>query len=147
MLKKAIAPLVLAGALLGATAAAGTAYAATPTSTAATAAAPAKASAHPLRAWLRAHRKAIRRDVVAVSSKTIGVTPQDLVSELRSGKSIADVAGEHNVSAQTVVNALVGSADAKIDQAVTNHKLTQAQASEIEAALPGLATKVVNHTF
>lgn len=146
MLKKAIAPIVIAGALLGATATAGTAYAAAaPTSTTATASA--KASTHPFRAWLRAHRKAIRKDVVAISSKTIGVTPQDLVTELRSGKSIADVAGEHSVSAQTVVNALVSAGDAKVNQAVTNHKLTSTQASEIEAALPGLATKVVNHTF
>jgi hypothetical protein len=147
MLKKAIAPIVIAGALLGAAASAGTAYAA-PTSTAsASASASAKASGHPLRAWLRAHKKAIRKDVVAISSKTIGVTPQDLVSELRSGKSIAGVAAEHNVSAQTVENALVGAADAKINQAVTNHKLTSAQASQIEAALPGLASKVVNRTF
>ena len=34
MLKKAIAPIVIAGALLGATASAGTAYAAAPTTTA-----------------------------------------------------------------------------------------------------------------
>jgi hypothetical protein len=144
MLKKAIAPIVIAGALLGATASAGTAYAATPTPTAT---ASAKASAHPLRAWLRAHRKEIRKEVVAISSKTIGVTPQDLVSELRSGKSIADVAGEHSVSAQTVENALVGAADTKINQAVTDHKLTSTEASKIEAALPGLAAKAVNHAF
>ena len=144
MLKKAIAPIVIAGALLGATASAGTAYAAAPTTTVT---ASAKASAHPLRAWLRAHRKGIREEVVAISSKTIGVTPQDLVSELKSGKSIADVAAEHSVSAQTVVNALVAAGDAKISQAVTNHKLTSTQASEIEAALPGLANKLVSHTF
>jgi hypothetical protein len=96
---------------------------------------------------LRAHRKGIREEVVAISSKTIGVTPQDLVSELKSGKSIADVAAEHSVSAQTVVNALVAAGDAKISQAVTDHKISSTEASKIEAALPGLATKVVNHTF
>ena len=46
------------------------------------------------------------------------MTPQALRAELKSGKSVADVAGEHGVSAQTVVNALVGAADARIDKAV-----------------------------
>jgi hypothetical protein len=102
---------------------------------------------HPLRAWLRAHRKAVARDTVKISAKTIGVTPKDLVSTLRSGKSIAQVAQANNVDPQTVVDALVQAADAKIGAAVTNHRLTQAQATKIEAALPGAVTKLVNHVY
>ncbi len=143
MLKKTIASLAIGGILVGGAATgAGSAYAATP-STGATSQA---SSTHPLRTWLRAHRKEIRRDAVVLSAKTIGVTPQELVTELRSGKSVATVAGEHNVSAQTVVNALVGAADAKVNQAVTDHKLTSDQASRIESALPGRVTKAVNRT-
>jgi transposase-like protein len=82
-----------------------------------------------------------------VSAKAIGVTTTDLVTELRSGKSVADVAGEHGVSVQTVVNALVAAADARVDKAVANHKLTLDQASTIKAKLPALATKAVNHVF
>ncbi len=144
MLKKTLASLAIGGIMVGGVAVgAGSASAATPSAGATTQA----TSGHPLRAWLRAHRKEIRKDAVVISAKTIGVTPQDLVSELRSGKSVATVAGEHNVSAQTVVNALVGAADARINQAVGDHKLTSAQASKIEGALPGLVTKAVNHTF
>ena len=47
---------------------------------------------HPLRAWLRHHRKAVVRDTVQVSAKTIGISPKALVSALRSGRSIAEVA-------------------------------------------------------
>jgi hypothetical protein len=143
MLKKTIATLVVGGALLGGVASAGTAYAAAPT---ATATASSSTAGHPLRTWLKAHRKEIRKAGIDLSAKTIGVTPKALVTELRSGKSVAQVAGEHGVSAQTVVNALVGAADGKVDQAVTSGKLTSAEAAKIKAALPGYITKAVNRT-
>jgi hypothetical protein len=142
MLKKTIASLVVGGALLGGVASVGTAYAAAPT----TATASSTTAAHPLRTWLKAHRKEIRKAGIDISAKTIGVTPKALVTELRSGKSVAQVASEHNVSTQTVVNALVGAADGKVDQAVTNGKLTSAQAAKITAALPGYITKAVDRT-
>ena len=98
-------------------------------------------------AWVRTHHRAIRRAVVTISASSIGVTPQDLVSELRSGKSIADVAGEHSVAVQSVVNALVSAAQARVDQAEQHGRLNSATASKITAALPGYATKLVNHVF
>ncbi|HEV3132969.1 MAG TPA: hypothetical protein VGY51_13505 [Acidimicrobiales bacterium] len=145
MLKKTLASIVIGGVLLGGAASGATAYAGTPA--AATATAPASTGNQQLRTWIRDHRRQIRKAVVAISAKTIGVTPAALVTELRSGKSIATVAGEHGVSAQTVVNALTSAADAKITQAVAAHKLTSAQASKIEAALPARLAKLVNHTF
>ena len=146
MMKKVIAPVVIAGALLGGVAIAGAASASTstPAATATATTSTNQAGKPHLRAWLRAHRREIRRDGVAISAKTIGVTPQALVAELRTGKSVAEVAGEHNVSAQTVVNALENAADAKINTAVTDHKLTQAQAQKIEAVLPKYLTKAVD---
>jgi len=148
MLKKIIAPVLVGGILLGGIASAGTAAAApVPAATAAPAGATPKTGNHPLRAWLRAHRHEIRRAAVVISAKTIGIAPKDLVSELRSGKSIAGVAGEHNVSPQTVIAALVKAADARVNQAVTDHKLNPTQAGKIEAALPGRIAKAVNHTF
>ncbi len=142
MLKKIIAPVVIGGALLGGVATAGTAYAAT---------APASTAAHTGtgqgRAWLRAHRKELRKAGLDLSAKTIGVTPQALRADLKAGNSVAGVATQHNVSPQTVVNAVVGAADSRLNQAVTDHQLTSTQAGKIEAKLPGLVTKVVNHTF
>lgn len=103
---------------------------------------------HPVHAWLRAHRRTVARHVVEISAKTIGgITPQALVSDLRSGQSIAEVAQAHNVAPQGVVNALVRAGDARIGQAVNDHKLTQAQGSKIEEALPGAVTKLVNHVY
>ncbi len=147
MLKKTLASIVIGGVLLGGAASGATAYAGTPASAPATATVPASTGNQQLRTWIRDHRRQIRKAVVAISAKAIGVTPAALVTELRSGKSIATVAGEHNVSAQTVVNDLTSAADAKITQAVADHKLTSAQASKIEAALPARLAKLVNHTF
>ncbi len=151
MFKKVIAPIIISATLLGGVAIAGNAYASAAAATAKAAPHSTAASTHPgahaLRAWLRAHRRQIRRAGVAISAQTIGLTPQDLVTELRSGTSIADVAAEHNVGAQTVVDALVSAADSKITTAVSDHKLSSTVAAKIEAALPGRVTKAVDHTF
>ena len=143
MFKKFVAPVVIAGVLLGgATAAtAGVASAAAPTT------ASASPGHHALKSWLRAHRHKIRQAALAVSAKAIQISPQALRAELKSGKSVAQVAGEHGVSAQTVIGALVDAADARIDQAVTDHKLSTDQATKIKGALPAWAAKAVNHVF
>jgi hypothetical protein len=142
--KRIIVPAALTAALAvgGSVGLATTASAATPAP-----AAQSKTSAHAGAAWLRHHRRVIGRAVVTVSSKDIGVTRKNLVSELRSGKSIAQVAGEHGVSASTVETDLVHAADSEVSKLAGEGKLTSAQASKIEAALPGFATKVVNKTF
>jgi hypothetical protein len=44
--------------------------------------------------------------VQAVSS-LLGMDPDDVISELKSGKSLDDIASEHGVSHQDLVNALV----------------------------------------
>ena len=148
MLKKLIAPVAVSGALLGSLVVGGAAYAAAPTSTAPAAA---HAAAHhtdgKARTWWKAHRRSIRAKALAVSAATIGVTPKALVTELRTGKSIAQVAAEHNVSASSVIGALTSAADAKVATAVKAGKLTQAQADKITAALPARITKAVNHVF
>jgi hypothetical protein len=92
---------------------------------------------HPrLRRWVEG--------VVKTSADTIGIQPKDLVTELKSGKSIAQVAQEHNVDPQKVIDALVAKADARIDQAVQNGKLTQDRANTLKAKVPDAAAKVVN---
>lgn len=141
--KKIIVPVAIVGALLGGVAAGTAAYASSPSApTAATT--QAHSGQHPLHAWIRAHRAELRREGVAISAKAIGITPKALVTDLRSGQSIAEVAGEHNVTAQTVVTALTNAADSEINQAVADHKLTSAQAQKIEARLPARLSKAVD---
>ena len=146
MLKKLIAPVVVSGALLGSLAVGTAAYAGTPTTTA-----PAASATHHAagkgHGWWKAHRKAIRAEGLAITAKTIGVTPQAHVTELKTGKSIAQVAGEHNVAVADVVTALTDAADAKVADAVKAGTLTQAQGDKLTARIPARITKIVNHVF
>jgi len=88
----------------------------------------------------------ILEGMVDVAANTIGVQPSDLTSELKNGKSVADVATEHTVDPQTVVQAIVDAGNKKIDEAVANDKLTSTQADKLKSHLPDAATKFVNHT-
>ena len=146
MMKQILSPFVLSGAVVGALALSTTAGAGTPTPTASakTATHAGRGAAH---VWLKAHRKELRAAGVAISAKAIGITPQALATDLKSGTSVAAVAGRHTVSVATVVGALDGAAVVEVDQAVASHKLTPAQATRIEAKLPGFLTTWVHHTF
>jgi hypothetical protein len=63
-------------------------------------------------------RRAARR-AVKIAADTIGISPAELIQQLRAGKSIADVASEHNVNPQTVVNALVTKVEANLENRFT----------------------------
>ena len=141
MRKKLVAPLIIGGTLLGSLATAGVASAATP------GVSHGQVTKGQLKAWVRSHRQELRKDGLAVSAKAIGVASQELATDLKAGNSIAGVASQHNVAAESVVNALVNAADGKINEAVTAGKLNATLARHIEAALPERLTRVVNHTF
>jgi len=65
----------------------------------------------------------------------LGMTTQDLMTELRSGKTLADVAKEKNVGTDDLKAAIVAAVTTQIDQAVTDGKLTQAQAEQLKSKL------------
>jgi len=76
------------------------------------------------------------------------MTEADLLTQLDAGKSVADVAASKNVSIDTIVNAVVAAETKNLQQAVTDGKLTQAQAdtmlSNLKLTLPSqLQTKMV----
>ncbi len=65
----------------------------------------------------------------------------------RDGKSIADVAKEKGVDKQKVIDAMVADAKAKLAEAVTAGRITQAQADERLADLESHITELVNGTM
>lgn len=85
------------------------------------------------------------RGTLEVSATTIGITPEELKTELKAGKSIAEVAAEHNVSVDAVKQALVDAATAKINEAVANGRITQERADKLIENLPAFAERAVNH--
>ncbi len=62
----------------------------------------------------------------------------------RPASRSSEVATAKGVDPQKVVSAWVTGADTKIDQAVTDGKLTQAQADKAKAKVPALAAKLVD---
>lgn len=91
-------------------------------------------------------RHRVLEGMLQVSADTIGVSVDDLEAALRSGKSVADVANEHGVAPADVVQAIVDAGNAKIDQAVTDGKLTQEQGDRLKSHLPKAAEKFVNRS-
>jgi hypothetical protein len=80
-------------------------------------------------------------------AKTLGVSPQDLVKDLASGQSIADIAKAKGVDIDTVIKSLVDDATAKINDAVNAGHLSKDQAAKIESNLKDMITKAVNNGF
>jgi hypothetical protein len=102
---------------------------------------------HGLLARFRAHRQEVRKHTVQVTADAIGISTDELKSELKDGKSIAQVATEHNVDPQTVITAIDNDVNSRVDQAVADNKLTQDRADAIKARAPEVITRIVNHVF
>ncbi len=76
----------------------------------------------------------------------LGMSESDLRTELTDGKTIAAVAQAHNVDVQKVIDALVAEENSRIDQQVTDGRLTQDQANERKANTVERVTNQVNNT-
>jgi ribosomal protein S20 len=81
------------------------------------------------------------------AAKALGMTSDDLRSALKGGKSIADVAKGKKIDVNNVIDAMVADAQAKIDQAKTDGKITQPQADRLKSELKDRITKLVNGNF
>jgi hypothetical protein len=82
-------------------------------------------------------------DVVA---NALGITTDELKTDLQNGQSIADIAKAKGVDPATVVQAITDAANTKLDEAVASGKLTQDQADKIKANETEMITAMVNGT-
>lgn len=74
---------------------------------------------------------ALRHQIGASAAEAVGISVEELRDELQSGKSIADVAAEHDVSLDTVKSQIMSDVAAKLDQAVAGGRITQTREDEI----------------
>jgi hypothetical protein len=79
---------------------------------------------------------------MSILTTTLGMSEADIRTALQGGKSIADIAASKNVSLDTVVNAVVTAESAKLKDAVTANRITQAQADAQVAWLKANLAKV-----
>ena len=83
---------------------------------------------------------------LSTAATALGLSEADLRAALESGKTLAQVAKDKGVSVDTLVSALVKAEKERIAKAVTDGKLTQAQADEQLADLTKRVTERVNRT-
>ena len=67
----------------------------------------------------------------SVAADKLGMSLSDLMAELQAGKSIAEVAADHNVDAKTIVEAYLAQLEETLTDAVENERITQKQADSI----------------
>ncbi len=79
---------------------------------------------------------------IKISAETIGITPRELVRDLRGGQTIAQVAGGKT---QAVIDALVAHGNAAIDKAHADGKISEEQAEKLKANLPTHVQDFVNN--
>ncbi|WP_018133332.1 hypothetical protein [Effusibacillus pohliae] len=94
------------------------------------------------------HEKAVWKADIKNNQELLQLLKTDaatLQKELKSGKSVADIAAAAGVSEQLVIDLLVKQATAKIDEAVKAGKLTQERADQMKSKLPDRIKQIVEH--
>lgn len=82
----------------------------------------------------------------AAAASYLGISTDELRSELQSGKTLAQVATAHGKTADGLVGALVAAAKQRLDQAVSSGRLTSAQEQAMLDRLKPLIESIVNGT-
>src|SRR6266511_6403549 len=135
LMKKLLASVAVTGLLVGG--AATTAWAAGPAGTSGGSGG-GSAGAHQGR---RGH--GVRLAILTAAS-TIGVQPADLLTQIRGGKTVAQVATEHGVDPAGVVSAIVVAGTRRIDQAAARGTIDASKADQAKQKLPDVANRFLN---
>ncbi|MBE7474679.1 MAG: hypothetical protein DPW09_24015 [Anaerolineae bacterium] len=91
-------------------------------------------------------RLRLARAVFRIAAKEIGLTPRELLQEMRQdgGRSIAQVAEDHGVEPHAVVEAVMDKASEKLAKLVEKGWLTQEEADEKLATMRERVTEFIN---
>lgn len=92
----------------------------------------------------RAARRRRLRRAGALAAQTIGISRAELVKDLRAGQTIAEIATDHGVTPQAVIDALHAAATAKISAAQAANKITAERAAKLETRAAKVIPKLVN---
>jgi len=85
-------------------------------------------------------------DVLSTVANKVGLTTSQVVAELRQGKSLAQIASEHNVSRDDLKNALLATARANADALVQQGALTQSEADQAVQAVQNNLDTLIDQT-
>jgi len=78
-------------------------------------------------------------------TKLLGMTPQELYAEHSSGKTLSEIAQEKGITDQQVIDAMLAGRQEMVAQAVTDGRITQAQADWMQEAMKTMAPLMLNN--
>lgn len=78
-----------------------------------------------------ADRRAIRRAVIEGEADVLGISPQTLVKDLRSGQKVSDLARDKGMTEDQFAAKLVANLKPRLEQLVDHKVITQAQADKV----------------
>jgi hypothetical protein len=84
--------------------------------------------------------------VLQTAATFLGISPSDLLTDLKGGKSLAQIATDQGKKVDDLVTALVAPAKTRLDAAVAAGTITSAQEQKLIANLTTMVTNVVNNT-
>ena len=85
--------------------------------------------------------------LISVAADQLGLTVDELLAELEDGRSIADVAEQRGVDAQTIAYAYIAVRTERLDEAVAEGRITQEQADEMLAHVTEEMAEHLNEPF
>jgi hypothetical protein len=91
--------------------------------------------------------KSFISDMTHTTTTYLGITQQDLATQLRAGKSIVDIAASLNKNTADLAALLTKNANDRIDQAVIAKKLTAEQAAVLKAKVATEVASFVQRSF
>ncbi|HEY3218775.1 MAG TPA: hypothetical protein VGK15_06785 [Candidatus Limnocylindria bacterium] len=84
-------------------------------------------------------------DAIGAARTYLGITPTDLMTQLRAGKSLGEIANATaGKSRDGLIATLVTQANAKIDKALQDAKVSAAQATELKTGVTAAVTQLVD---
>jgi len=91
--------------------------------------------------------KRIGHGIVGQAAEATGLTAEEVVAELQSGKTPAEVLAENGVDVDAFVADVLADMEARLDEAVANGRLDQARADEMLAQAAERLPEMLNKTF
>jgi membrane-bound lytic murein transglycosylase B len=79
----------------------------------------------------RADRRAIRRAVIEAEADVLGIKPETLLKDLKSGQKVSDLAKDKGMTKEQFETKLVANLRPRLEALVDHKTITQAQADKV----------------
>jgi hypothetical protein len=89
---------------------------------------------------------AMKGEIMDAAAAAIGIDREAMITDLKAGKSLAEIAQAHGVDPQKVIDAITAKITAQIDQGVADGKIPAERAAKMKEQLAAHVAEMVNST-